>query len=93
MGLLQTLGALDRSYTEIGSPLGCGCDFACLGIEYDPQPPYDAGAPDRAPGRDRQQPACPQPIHSGLTGGVTRCYPRISATCQGRMMILPVCWF
>ena len=20
-----------------------------LGIEYDPQPPYDAGAPDRAP--------------------------------------------
>ena len=35
-----------------------------LGIEYDPQPPFDAGSPETAPGGDRRAAARPQPLAS-----------------------------
>ena len=55
-----------------GRPRGRGAEVAQaiqLGIEYDPQPPFDAGSPEKAPGRDRRgwSPRSPARARSGST--------------------------
>ena len=43
-----------------------------LGIEYDPQPPHNAGLPDHRPARDRGRPPRQQQVRAGLTGAPRR---------------------
>ncbi len=39
-----------------------------LGIEYDPQPPFDAGSPQQGARGDRRAAARPQPLRSAGAG-------------------------